>query len=686
MSYQGWPRLTKFKDVTHLFDAASEALEVGQLIHGETFTLWEAMSAIEIMDPKMDTGMDLPPEAQQGKLTADKVAEKTFTAGELIGVMDGILSRESYIIGVLKCAAVIRNEVIKANVCHEEDFSTDTLGFSLLDVEVPETDAVARLTRAEDDINIFRRKAKEKPTEAPGADLLNCPPGREIEYCDALLARIRFRKAFFSALTHLSKRDVRHAKKNLANALSQLKIIQDTTSLGEDVSDAFDPLVNRLLFTQAPPRPINEMTLTDACAQLQSMLTNLQSVCNAPSRQSLDSLLGFMDHLGLRSPGPNVLTRSLLHSISIHEGSLFGRLPIQDVIEESVRTLCDPPFFSWAEEPFKLTKKMFLERSVQPVLSYLKLYGYNRSRQRRQLNKLVYEWEKFQEEVEAMDMDLHNHARAIKSAEYEEEPFSLSSWVYFHKLNMLTSLLFLGFELDLYGAYEHLMVFWYLKYLLETQLEHAERICRARTASMVSGAKAATKKNTKSRKPQTDNGIDTLASIMESQTLVYARQLILTALFQAALALHKAGHLRKPDHDLYDEKVHYEHRFALFTRLGSPLVLPYDQFAETIGNQIDTVPALTNAAHANLQSAKQHLEKLYHVTQASPPPDSAEAERRNEVQSLVRVCLANTIAIKSLKIDTGGAVKKSGGGGGGERGRWFELKYHPTIPTLVVPK
>lgn len=32
-------------------------LELGELLHGYFFGLFEAMSAIEIMDPKMDAGM-----------------------------------------------------------------------------------------------------------------------------------------------------------------------------------------------------------------------------------------------------------------------------------------------------------------------------------------------------------------------------------------------------------------------------------------------------------------------------------------------------------------------------------------------------------------------------------------------------------------------------------------------------
>ncbi len=35
----------------------AEALAAGELVHSSTFTLMQAMSALELMDPKMDAGM-----------------------------------------------------------------------------------------------------------------------------------------------------------------------------------------------------------------------------------------------------------------------------------------------------------------------------------------------------------------------------------------------------------------------------------------------------------------------------------------------------------------------------------------------------------------------------------------------------------------------------------------------------
>ena len=46
-----------WENVTEDFFKSVKELELGELLHDELFGLFEAMSAIEMMDPKMDAGM-----------------------------------------------------------------------------------------------------------------------------------------------------------------------------------------------------------------------------------------------------------------------------------------------------------------------------------------------------------------------------------------------------------------------------------------------------------------------------------------------------------------------------------------------------------------------------------------------------------------------------------------------------
>lgn len=63
--------------------------DVGQLVHLQSFTLFDAMSAIEIMDPRMDTGM-LIEETTTNKFDI----HKRLSADQTLGIMDRLVTRE----------------------------------------------------------------------------------------------------------------------------------------------------------------------------------------------------------------------------------------------------------------------------------------------------------------------------------------------------------------------------------------------------------------------------------------------------------------------------------------------------------------------------------------------------------------------------------------------------------------
>lgn len=68
-------------------------MELGELIHDETFSLYEAMSAIEMMDPKMDAGMLCNRGIRQIKSFEQAVEDKilklnNFEDKEIIGIID----------------------------------------------------------------------------------------------------------------------------------------------------------------------------------------------------------------------------------------------------------------------------------------------------------------------------------------------------------------------------------------------------------------------------------------------------------------------------------------------------------------------------------------------------------------------------------------------------------------------
>ncbi|CAK7345370.1 unnamed protein product [Dovyalis caffra] len=113
---------TVWADASPLLEAACKELRDGELIHGENFNLYAAMSALEIMDPKMDSGI-INRYASVDEAIEDGVApvpisfDKTTDVQCMIDVMDHLLACEatwhkghSLAQTVFSCAYLLRPE------------------------------------------------------------------------------------------------------------------------------------------------------------------------------------------------------------------------------------------------------------------------------------------------------------------------------------------------------------------------------------------------------------------------------------------------------------------------------------------------------------------------------------------------------------------------------------------------
>ncbi|EIE87740.1 hypothetical protein RO3G_12451 [Rhizopus delemar RA 99-880] len=265
------------------------------------------MSAIEIMDPRMDTGALV------------KIAEpsldisKQLSAEETLDIMDSLVTREiAWLSGhslsqtVYTCiyfhhivtlnelspkiiASTDINDVIYSALrvyilASEEDFTTNLFGLSF-DNQLP-------------DMCVF----DDLDTSIKHLMALNSSPAIE-----AILNRIEIRKSYLLALIHLSQNDASNltrAKANLKNVDELLKRVD--LSLSKEVKGAFDPNINRKLTSQTPPRP------------------------------------NFFDAFGSATPYADAFSRSKLNTILFHDQQIFGTQSISSLILRSIEEMVKP--------------------------------------------------------------------------------------------------------------------------------------------------------------------------------------------------------------------------------------------------------------------------------------------------------------------------------------------------------
>ena len=177
--------LYNWQEVTPAFLSACQDLALGELLHDEMFGLFEAMSAIEMMDPKMDAGMlcnranNVPVTWEEAVESGDVVLTGLETRDVII-LVDQTLSclvtwleghslaqtvmtnlylhhpdrlqcvvLRAISVAFLKIVDVIKDIISKAGVFEEEDFQPHTYGFRL-GQDVSEQRCLAGLRESEE--------------------------------------------------------------------------------------------------------------------------------------------------------------------------------------------------------------------------------------------------------------------------------------------------------------------------------------------------------------------------------------------------------------------------------------------------------------------------------------------------------------------------------------------------------
>lgn len=221
-------------DITSQFAGLCRHLPLGEVVREKDFTLFEAMTALELMDPKMDGGMSIKnhfQEQQQGNriLTLKQLIDKNllkiskFTSLELIHLFDQLLSTfhmwldgHSLALTLFTCVYLhdisiiedhhlqticytfiklidyIRERILlKAGLFEEEDFSgTLTYNFPFYRETIKDQMCLNELKKCEDELNKRLRSLKHE------SELNHV----EINGTQQIIYRMKFLRLFFGVI------------------------------------------------------------------------------------------------------------------------------------------------------------------------------------------------------------------------------------------------------------------------------------------------------------------------------------------------------------------------------------------------------------------------------------------------------------------------------------------------------
>ncbi|CAI0629392.1 unnamed protein product [Linum tenue] len=711
---------TVWVDATPLLQAACTDLLDGELIHGENFNLFAAMSALEIMDPKMDSGMickyySVDEAIEDGVGPVPISFDRTTDVQCTLDIMDHLLACEatwhkghSLAQTVFSCIYLLRPErtvpspilhsyckiiratckaivsvVSDARTHEEEDLFTMAYGLPL-DGDGDEK-SLSLLNAVEENLCRQLRACKAQSSRRKqDMEPLQSDIDMEEGYCKALLCRLRFRKHFFHVLACMRRpqgKGLELARKHIASSISELECIRKSAdflistasggcSIGiEDRTTAsgrkpigFDASLNSRVSAPAPPRSIKMLSWNKAIEYFEKLLRDLDFICSYSLDPSLEVLLRFVTQF--QSSRPDLVARSHLQLLLVQEGRLYGRDPMFAVITRA------------AGLP-ETTKNHDIQRyeSVmqlgQLVINMLKIVCTNTAWQRRKLGKSLQDWRVIYVQLElaftnkfgevlATSNDENGVARVVKQILIwlEEQAY----WIAFR-------FLMLGFELELYSPSEFFMVYWYLYAVL---VKLAEKTDSRMEITEITAAKRKGKKRKDSSKdvgretriPPAVRFLQCQIHLVEGLTLVIILWISsYVCLLQAALRNEMAAlHSLTPFNS--EQEIFLQH-FELLQKACIPEQITYHSFKEST-----SYARFSNIATPNCFQQAQKLAKELRSSFSNDHDRLAELRRLEQVAehnsvAMNVICQLGAVEPNSLKVS-------------------FEFIHHPCYATAVV--
>ncbi|KAF4969375.1 hypothetical protein FZEAL_10235 [Fusarium zealandicum] len=700
-------------DITARFSEAVKTLAPGELVKDGFFTLFESVAALEIMDPKMDSGCvestdeleerydvsrPLLPEETLGVIdqllchemawhlgyplsqtlftsvyaeallmpTPKSVDEARFVRGSSGSSSSMLEVLRAYCLGLLKACGYVNERIRSEHYYEEEDFVTNTYNRTLL---------------AEIQPHAIQQTIQE------ARNLLGTL-GNEVsdEIRQALDRRLELRSLFLDATQspqHVKEPEV--ARKPWAEAFGILADIKSSHSLGRPVDEAFSVKLQRMLASTMPPRPIVQLEFDDAFGHLTRLFRDGSELIDVLHYTDSQCLQTFVSTFQAKKPQPLVYVRTLLQTFLFNEMEVLGSMSIRQIMDDdfSIVSMPESPQLDRDNDEIEFTQdprfimaqqmELFRQRAAQPFLDVLRTFCQNRCRVRRTLCHIIRDWEILQADAEEIDhiIQVKNKERPMKQGSgmdgmpIETYSLPLSSWTYLYKMRQMEWIVQLGFELEVYQPDELAGMYWYLNYLAKWRVQHTERI-----KSFIIRRVEESRAPSQSRYPA--------ASRQLERSLAFTRLMLLDAAVTWELsdalsclytALARLKLVKVPPRPYSNDELRYDLRMRPFAAVGLPTLPSFQEFTQgTKQPEVSTLEILEYAERA-LLGAKKGFEVLGKFPAEEAFSVGSHDRWVTSKKNALKSCIATGIAISALQK----AVRKHQGSG--------DLKLRAEVPT-----
>ena len=638
------PMKTKWIDITDKFISAAATLSPGILIHEVTFSLYDAMSAIELMDSKMDAIVQWDrypgyPHSLQEALRKNQLKLEGHSPSELIGIFDEILAcvatwlsghtlaqtvftclylidptqlddfcLSGFGIAVVRAVDMLRDVITKGGVYTEDEQQIIYIGLNMLQLVKNEV-VFAALKSAQDKVQTF--------INADECSMVS-RTGWNKHLAEAVMTRINFIHCFFSLVSNLKKRtleDILLSEQELPYCLTLLSNISSTVHLGQQLDPAdplilgFHPLINQHLL---PPsyRTYEILSRDQAMSLLTTIIEQLKIMYEIGRLNNLSELFSAVLNLSSVEESPNVLVRSYIAQLCLNNDRCkhFGSKSIEEMIKEEIRLLGPPPSLN-PRSPLSSTPlvidivERFLGNAHLPFVELLRVYCQHRARQRTMIAKYLDTVCELQQESESTDKHLND--LAIKLDPHRQNVSCFNSWLVIYITQLFIDYIQLGFEYDLYSPFELHYVFWYLEYVYGWKQMTLKTASQGPTQELqVAGGKSKKKARNKRKGLSKEREVEI--------NFLQVKRTVTVGVMRAYEALILDKRIPQPNFEFGSVALVFRNRFLPFTAVTSPQPLSYGNYLHLAGidNYKGTSLNLYQAAAHHFVTAKVLLDTL----------------------------------------------------------------------------
>lgn len=530
----------------------------------------------------------------------------------------------------------------------------------------------------------------------------------------AIHVRLDFRMGVLETL--MQHVDGRNPPKSLFSFLRDyLTEQQKTQHFGKTIEGAFSTKLQRRLASTVPPRPMVTVSMNDAWSFWTQMLNDCENVFSVQVAECSHDLFTAYLIFAYRAPQPSTYPRALLQCfLTLNDGLVGGRIDTLQFMEEDLRSLTLPAsqLLSISANAYgrlyngnqKVAQCMqtFVDKFEHTFINLYRALCLNGCRIRRTFCHALLEWDSKQGEIEEID--------TIIQSELGEQPlpyppggeptfsYSLSSWVYHHKLNVLRLTIQMGFDQMIYAPHELAGMYCYLSSICSMHLSHLERISHFVTAK--DAAVKSSQLRSLLKQNATEECKQALDRLFRQYAWVKATQLLASTLHYIFIVLQRNGAFISSTPLYSSDALRYDIRMKPFLGLAAPEPLSSENHQrETLLQELSTDTLLQQASET-ASAAKKAWEEItktsWHIcpiaqgdgSNASQAGDGVlERSWNADVKDCLKASIAASLCVLTLRKMLGSkewiakARSEARIVSTGEKGRWHRWWIVPSIPS-----